>query len=442
MAKQLHILHEQPELSVTQISNLIKKKVEDTFDQVKIRGEISGLKIAPSGHAYFSLKDQNSVLACVMWRGNVLQQKIKLEDGAEVVANGSITTYAGQSKYQLITESFSLAGIGALMMLLEKRKKQFEQEGLFDPKHKKGLPLVPKKIGVVTSLSGVVIRDIIHRIKDRFPSHIVIWPALMQGEKSAYEVASAIEGFNKLEEKPDLLIIARGGGSIEDLWSFNEEIVIRAAFNSKIPIISAIGHETDITLLDYVADLRAPTPTAAAELALPVRNDLLFTINNINRRLQLRIVQFLQQKLQIIKSFGKAFPNIKTIFENKIQRLDDRSLRLIQAIDIFFERKITRMHNFANKIKSPIQILANKNSILQITCNNFYNKLNNLLGEKTHKLSMLGTLINTLSYQSTLKRGFAIIWDQEQIISSKESVSSGKKVLIELKDGKIEAHIK
>ena len=267
------------EYTVSEISAEIKKCVETRFAHVRIKGEIFGCKRADSGHYYLSLKDENAIIAAVCWRGIAAGLKFKPEDGLEVIATGKITTFAGKSSYQLVIEEMEISGTGALLKLLEERKKQFAAEGLFDTAHKKPIPFLPQTIGVVTSASGAVIRDIIHRVRDRFPSHILLWPTPVQGEGAAEKIAAAINGFNALPQdgnitRPDVIIVARGGGSLEDLWPFNEEIVIRAVYNSEIPIISAVGHETDTMLIDYVSDKRAPTPTGAAEFAVPVKAEL------------------------------------------------------------------------------------------------------------------------------------------------------------------------
>ena len=260
-----------PVFSVSEISGLIKTTMEHRFEQVRIRGELSGFKRAPSGHLYFSLKDENAVIDGVCWRASAARLRIRPEDGMEVIASGRITTYAGRSKYQVVVETLEHAGEGALLKLLEDRKRKLAAEGLFDEARKQLLPYLPDVIGVVTSPTGAVIRDILHRLADRFPRRVLVWPVLVQGDGAAAQVAAAIRGFNGLGggtiPRPDLLIVARGGGSIEDLWAFNEEIVVRAAADSDIPLISAVGHETDWTLIDLAADVRAPTPTAAAELA-------------------------------------------------------------------------------------------------------------------------------------------------------------------------------
>ena len=270
---------ELPEFTVSEISFEIKRFVETNFSKVRVRGEIFGCKRADSGHYYLSLKDENAVLSAVVWKGVAMRLPLKPEDGLEVVATGKITTFSGKSSYQLVIEQMEVAGTGALLKLLEERKQKFAAEGLFDAAHKQKIPYLPQTIGVVTSASGAVIRDIIHRIRDRFPRHILLWPTPVQGEGAAEKIAAAIAGFNALPEKgpvprPDVLIVARGGGSLEDLWPFNEEVVIRAVYASKIPLISAVGHETDTMLIDYVSDLRAPTPIGAAEYALWVHGEL------------------------------------------------------------------------------------------------------------------------------------------------------------------------
>src|SRR5271168_5260645 len=290
MAESAIVASNATEISVTDLSSALRRTLEDRFAYVRVRGEISGYR-GPhsSSHVYFCLKDAGARLDAVIWRTTFLRMRIKPEEGLEVVATGKITTFANKSSYQLVVESIAPAGVGALMALLEARRRKLAAEGLFDPARKRLLPYLPRVIGVVTSPTGAVIRDILHRLADRFPVHVLVWPVRVQGETSAAEVARAIRGFNALESdgpipRPDLLIVARGGGSLEDLWSFNEEIVVRAASESLIPLISAVGHETDVTLIDFAADKRAPTPTAAAEFATPVRIDLLATIAELEAR--------------------------------------------------------------------------------------------------------------------------------------------------------------
>src|ERR1700749_3632509 len=270
-----------PEYTVSELSSALRRTVEDSYGHVRVRGEISGFRGAhSSGHCYFALKDENAKIDAVIWKGVHYRMRFKPQEGLEVIATGKLTTYPGSSKYQIVIESLEPAGIGALMALMEERKKKLAAEGLFDEARKQLLPWLPEVIGVVTSPTGAVIRDILHRLEDRFPRRVLVWPVKVQGDGSAEQVAAAIRGFNALPEggripRPDVLIVARGGGSLEDLWSFNEEVVVRAAAESMIPLISAVGHETDITLIDFVSDKRAPTPTAAAEMAVPVRSELL-----------------------------------------------------------------------------------------------------------------------------------------------------------------------
>ena len=299
------------EFSVTEISLALKRTVEDQFGYVRIRGEISGLKRAASGHVYPALKDEKSVLDGVMWKGVAGRLTFRPEDGLEIIATGKLTTYPGRSKYQIVIDKMEVAGEGALMVLLEKRKKELTAEGLFDPSRKVDIPYLPDVIGVVTSPTGSVIRDILHRLSDRFPRHVLVWPVLVQGEGASKQIADAIEGFNAMDPdgdipRPDVLIVARGGGSLEDLWCFNEEEVVRAAANSKIPLISAVGHETDTTLIDYASDHRAPTPTAAAERAVPVRDDLVYTVKDLELRHEKAIRRYLNTLAQQVEGLGRG----------------------------------------------------------------------------------------------------------------------------------------
>jgi exodeoxyribonuclease VII large subunit len=320
-----------PEYTVSEIAALLKRTIEQNFSYVRVRGEISGFKRVASGHCYLRLKDEEAVLDAVCWRSTRLA--IKPEDGMEVLCTGRLTTYPGRSSYQLVIESMELAGIGALLKLLEDRKARLAAEGLFAEGRKKKLPFLPDVIGVVTSPTGAVIRDILHRLKDRFPRRVLLWPVQVQGEGAAAQVAAAIEGFNRLgvggdPPRPDLLIVARGGGSLEDLMPFNEEIVVRAAAASAIPLIAAVGHETDTTLIDFAADRRAPTPTAAAEMAVPVRLELISEIGGKALRLQKALARQLVEMRTHVRSAGRGLPEPRSILENATQRLDDRAERL------------------------------------------------------------------------------------------------------------------
>src|SRR5450432_308206 len=301
-----------PEFSVTELSAALKRMVEDQFALVRVRGEISGLKFHSSGHVYFDLKDDKAVLNAVIWRGVAGRLRLRPEAGMEVICTGKLSTYAGSSRYQLIVEQVELAGLGALMALLEERRKKLAAEGLFDAARKKKLPFLPDVIGVITSPTGAVIRDIMHRLQARFPRRVLLWPVAVQGEKAAGEIAAAIAGFNAFGgvrmPRPDLIIVARGGGSVEDLMAFNDEAVVRAAAASAIPLISAVGHETDTTLIDFAADMRAPTPTAAAELAVPVRTELLALTRDYERRTLSSFTRSLDQRRRHLAQLARVLP--------------------------------------------------------------------------------------------------------------------------------------
>src|SRR5688500_10209218 len=324
-------------LSITEISNLLKRTVEDRFGFVKLRGELSGVKRAASGHLYCCLKDEGAVIDGVMWKGGAQRLGFMPEDGIEVVASGKLTTYPGRSQYQIVIEAMEIAGEGALLALLEKTKARLEAEGLFDPARKRPLPFLPRVIGVVSSPTGAVIRDILHRLADRFPSRVLVWPVLVQGQGAAEQVAAALRGFGEIAPggavpRPDLLIVARGGGSIEDLWAFNEEIVVRAIAGSPIPVISAVGHETDTTLADHAADRRAPTPTAAAEIAVPVRRELAATLEALGlrqRKCALRPVQLGRERLAARVA---RLPKPEALAAQPAQRLDELGERLRRGL--------------------------------------------------------------------------------------------------------------
>ena len=317
-----------PELTVSELSSALKRTVEDRFGQVRVRGEISGWR-GPhsSGHAYFSLKDQNAKLDAVIWKGAYGRIRTKLAEGLDVVATGKLTTFPGSSKYQIVIESIEVAGIGALMAQVEERRKRLAAEGLFDAARKQPIPFLPQVIGVVTSPTGAVIRDILHRLAERFPRDVLVWPVRVQGETAADEVAAAIRGFNAIEPggpvpRPDVLIVARGGGSLEDLMAFNEEIVVRAAAESAIPLIAAIGHETDTTLIDFAADLRAPTPTGAAEKSVPVRADLLAQVANFDARRVRGARRLLDMRLTQLRNLARVLPGPDEMVAGPRQRLD------------------------------------------------------------------------------------------------------------------------
>jgi exodeoxyribonuclease VII large subunit len=326
------------EWTVSELSAAVKRSIEDAYGFVRVRGEISGFRGAhSSGHCYFSLKDEGAKIEAVIWKGAFARMRIKPEEGLEVIVSGRLTTYPGQSKYQIVVETLEPAGLGALMALLEERKKKLAAEGLFDAARKQLLPFLPQVIGVVTSPTGAVIRDILHRLADRFPRHVLVWPVRVQGEGSAEQVAGAIHGFNALPAKgpiarPDLIIVARGGGSLEDLWSFNEEIVVRAAAESMIPLIAAVGHETDVTLIDFAADKRAPTPSAAAEMAVPVRADLIIAVDSLAGRALAGLWRGQEARRTELRAAMRALPDAQELLAQPRQRLDHAATRLPRAL--------------------------------------------------------------------------------------------------------------
>src|SRR5580704_8937581 len=326
-----------PELTVSELSTALKRTIEDAYGYVRVRGELGKVSYHGNGHVYFDLKDDRACIAGVIWRSTAGRIRLKLEAGLEVVITGRLTTYPGRSQYQIVVETLEPAGLGALMALLEERKQRLAAEGLFDEARKQLLPFLPAVIGVITSPTGAVIRDILHRLADRFPRHVLVWPVKVQGDSSAAEVAAAIEGFNALPEigalrRPDLIIVARGGGSLEDLWSFNEEIVVRAAAASLIPLISAVGHETDVTLIDFAADRRAPTPTAAAEMAVPVRTELLLDVGSFARRALAGWLRTQEARRASVRSAARALPSADEVLALPRQRLDHAAAGLGRAL--------------------------------------------------------------------------------------------------------------
>ncbi len=411
-----------PEFTVSEISFEIKRFVETNFAHVRIRGEIFGGKRADSGHWYLSLKDENAVLSAVIWKGVASRLTFKPEDGLEVIATGKITTFAGKSSYQLVIEQMEIAGAGALLKLLEERKKKFAEEGLFDPAHKLPIPYLPQVIGVVTSASGAVIRDIIHRIRDRFPTPVLLWPTPVQGEGAAEKIASAIAGLNSLPEngipRPDVIIVARGGGSLEDLWPFNEEVVIRAVYASRIPIISAVGHETDTMLIDYVADKRAPTPTGAAEFAVPVKAELSIQLNNLDSRLSNGMVRYLSERRNQLEALRRGIPNLSQILAEITQRFDDR----IERLNLAFQN-----------------LLANKQaSVERIALKPYY--IQNIFDKNQEILKNLALRLESVSIDSVLKRGFAWVRNQDsQTVYNLEQAKQAAGLEIKFYDGPLNA---
>jgi len=488
-----------PEWSVSELSAALKRVVEDEFGHVRVRGEISGYR-GPhsSGHSYFALKDESARIDAVIWKGTAARMRFKPEEGLEVVATGRLTTYPGRSNYQIVIESLEPAGVGALMALLEERKKKLTAEGLFDPTRKQLLPYLPEVIGVVTSPTGAVIRDILHRLSDRFPRHVMVWPVRVQGEGAAEEIAAAIEGFNALPEsgamrRPDLVIVARGGGSIEDLWSFNEEIVVRAAANSMVPLISAVGHETDVTLIDFAADMRAPTPTAAAEMAVPVRAELLAELLSKARRALACWVRGMDARRTELRAAVRALPTADTLLALPRQRLDacadrlpralranaqihhtdfsriaarlaPRTLRVrlnderarlaraergaAQCLRVHVERRRERFGAVAARLASGMRANAQSRQIAIARQRERINALGARLGtlvlsqveRRRARLDHAGGLLSALSYHGVLARGFALVRDATGApVRLASAVTRGLALDIEFADGHVAA---
>jgi len=434
------VLGNAPEYSVSEISGAVKRMVEDQFGHVRVRGEIGRVSRPASGHVYLDLKDDRAVLSGVLWHGNATRLATHPEHGLDVIATGRLTTFPGQSKYQIAIESIEPAGVGALMKLLEDRRKKLAAEGLFDADHKKKLPFLPDVIGVVTSPSGAVIRDILHRLRDRFPRHVLIWPTRVQGETAAAEVAAGIKGFNALKAggdipRPDLIIVARGGGSVEDLWPFNEEVVVRAAFESDIPLISAVGHETDTTLIDFASDLRAPTPTAAAEHAVPVRADLVAQVMEQGTRQHRVMTRRLEQARNDVRSLARALPRPERLVEIQRQRLDVAGERLVSHRGRLFETRRATLATWAGRLEArrPQAQLAQSRKDLTTLGERLLRRrdvatqaagralepvaarLPRVFAAQVDKnrkrLDQAGRLLETLSHKSVLERGFALALD-------------------------------
>jgi exodeoxyribonuclease VII large subunit len=432
------------EWTVSELSAALKRTVEDAYSHVRVRGEVSGFKGAsPSGHVYFRLKDDRAVLEAVVWKGVYGRMRIKPEEGLDVIVSGKLTTYPGSSKYQIVIDTLEPAGVGALLKQLEERKKKLAAEGLFDEARKQLLPFIPEVIGVVTSPTGAVIRDILHRLADRFPRRVLVWPVRVQGENSAAEVAAAIKGFNALPEKgrlprPDLIIVARGGGSLEDLWSFNEEIVVRAAAGSMIPLISAVGHETDVTLIDFASDKRAPTPTAAAELAVPVRADLMAEIAALASRRIRAWQRGLTVRRTELRSAVRALPALNELLSGPRQRLDACADRLPRALRANAQLHQTQLMRAAARLSPRLlrQRLSRGKEIIGALEQRRRRALRVTLDRRGQRLRSIGQLLNAYSYRGVLGRGFALVRDGEgRTLRAAAAVSAGMRLDIEFADG-------
>ena len=470
-----------PEYTVSEISGAVKSVIEGEFGHVRIRGEVGRVSRPKSGHLYLDLKDDRAVISAIIWRGRADALAQMPEEGMEVVATGKLTTFPGQSKYQIIIDDIAPAGAGALMAMLEKRKAALAAEGMFDARHKQPLPFLPEIIGVVTSPSGAVIRDILHRLRDRFPRKVLVWPVAVQGARCAPEVAAAIRGFNAMTPggalpRPDLIIVARGGGSLEDLWGFNEEIVARAAFESRIPLISAVGHETDTTLIDFVSDRRAPTPSAAAEMAVPVRLDLFATLDNQGARMRQAVSQAFGLRRQRVRDLGRVLPQPDTLLAGPRQRLDYLGERLPAALRAAAAAKRVKLADAAlrpgvlhraigeqrrrldalsarldpalhRRIGDARQTLARQRlsppdlsrarERLEARVQRLIDRATRDRDQRRARLEALDRLRETLGYRATLERGYAVVRADGAVATTTEAVRQAQVVEIEFADGRV-----
>ena len=429
------------EYSVSEISNALKRTLEDTFGHVRVRGEISGFR-GPhaSGHCYFSIKDEGAKLDAVIWRGSFGRLRAKMQEGLEVIATGKITSYPMKSNYQIVIDNIEPAGVGALMALLEERRKRLAAEGLFDAARKKPIPYLPKLIGVVTSPTGAVIRDILHRLNERFPRHVLVWPVRVQGETCAAEVAAAIAGFNAMARKPDVIIVARGGGSLEDLWGFNDEVVVRAVAASAIPVISAVGHETDTTLIDHVSDLRAPTPTAAAEKAVPVRADLVAELASLHARLQGGLRRSMDDRQTRVRSAARALPRPDEILALVRQRFDSASGRLGQALKANIREHAARLNRVSPRLSlAPLRtVIASERRSLDLSGRRAAQALTRLVAFQRQRFDGMAKLAESLSYKSVLRRGFAVVRTEKgKPVHQAADVSQWQALRLEFADGEV-----
>ncbi|SDQ77519.1 exodeoxyribonuclease VII large subunit [Pseudovibrio sp. Tun.PSC04-5.I4] len=435
------------ELTVSELSGAIKRTMEDSFDYVRVRGELGRISRPASGHIYLDLKDERAVLSGIIWKGNAVRLKVQPEQGLEVIATGKITTFPGQSKYQMVIDAMEPAGAGALMALLEERKKKLSAEGLFAEERKRPIPRMPMVVGVVTSPTGAVIRDILHRITDRFPLHVLVWPVRVQGGSCGAEVSAGIRGFNALERggaipRPDVIIVARGGGSVEDLWGFNEEEVVRAAAASDIPLISAVGHETDWSLLDLAADLRAPTPTGAAEFAVPVKAELAAVTDDLSRRLRTGLLRLVQTRRTELRAASAALPAARELLALPRQRFDMVAGRLERGLQVS-----TQIHR--NTLTAASSGL--RPTMLQRQVSQGRERLGVLTGRASqaflnqmhrHRLRLNNSagLLSSLSYERVIERGYTVVRDSDGLpVANAQAVQAGQALTLEMRGGVVGA---
>lgn len=456
-----------PEFTVSELTGSVKKTLEGTFGRVRVRGEVGRVMIARSGHIYYDIKDDKNVIACTTWKGQVAGLGVTPEEGLEVIITGKLSTFGAQSKYNINVDSIEVAGAGALMAMLEKRKVVLAAEGLFDLQRKKELPYLPEIIGVITSPTGAVIRDILHRLRDRFPRKVLVWPVAVQGKACAPEVANAIRGFNAMTPggalpRPDLIIVARGGGSLEDLWGFNEEIVARAAAASDIPLISAVGHETDTTLIDFVSDMRAPTPTAAAEMAVPVRLELMAWVDQQGARLSRSLSNTLNQRQQRLRDLTRALPNKDSLLDGPRQRFDYLTERLPNALQAGIAQKRLKLSEEAGALRPAVlrsriaadkqrldkltdrlsaevitRDIARKQDKLNSTISRLSDRARSQQDRRIAKLDALEGLHKTLGYKETLKRGYAVVRGDGKVVTDVAAAKAATSLEIQFADGRI-----
>ncbi|MBK8455962.1 MAG: exodeoxyribonuclease VII large subunit [Phyllobacteriaceae bacterium] len=434
------------EYSVSEISFALKRTVEDAFGQVRVRGEITGWR-GPhsSGHAYFALKDDRSKIEAVMWKGTLGRLKFRPEEGLEVIASGKITTYPNSSKYQIVVETMEPAGVGALLAMLEERKRRLAAEGLFDESRKQLLPFMPRVVGVVTSPTGAVIRDILHRIAARFPVTVILWPVKVQGEGSGDEVAAAVAGFNALSpdgpiRRPDVLIVGRGGGSLEDLWGFNDEAVVRAVAASDIPVVAAVGHETDWTLIDWAADVRAPTPTAAAEFVVPVKAELEATLAALSARLAGASARGLDKRRQALRAAARALPAPDQLLALPRRRFDEAAGRLGRALQSATAAKRQRFDGRAARLRSDVlaRLVARGRDRLAAPARALPHALDVRLDKMRKRFGQAVRLMGSLSYTSVLARGFAVVRTMDEaVVTGAAAVAAGQRLALEFADGRV-----
>ena len=435
------------EFTVSELSNLLKRAVEEGFPYIRVKGELSRVSKHSSGHCYFDLKDDKAVLGAVIWRTGYARLKVKPEQGLEVVCTGRLTTFPGQSKYQLVVEEMELAGLGALMAMLDMRKKKLAAEGLFDPARKKPLPYLPRVVGVITSPTGAVIRDIMHRLSDRCPRRVLVWPVTVQGDRAAGEVAAAIRGFNALPAngsipRPDVLIVARGGGSFEDLLAFSEEAVVRAAAESAIPLVSAVGHETDTTLIDFAADKRAPTPTAAAEMAVPVLRDCVDSLLSLNQRLLRAVSRNMERQRRHLQGLTRALPRPDSLFALPRQRFDSSASRLRTALFQNLQRHRAQYASVATLLRPRVieaEIARERECVAD-----FEMRLTRAFRHRVRRarasLDSSLRVLETVSYRAVLARGFALVRGGDGALKRRAgSVKAAENLTLTFADGETKA---